>query len=99
MNKREANFKVGRDYPIRDLTFNQETGTYEAGGVDTFIGIKLVTPDVLGGNIHLAVDPEVSALDGTVESFGAIDPIVARRTVKTEVVIKDFHTRAWWSHG
>lgn len=96
MNKREANFEVGRDYPIRDLTFNQETGTYEAGGVEEkFIGINLkVTPEVLGGNIHLAVDPTVSALDGVVESFGAIDPIIARRSVQTEVVIKDGFTLA-----
>lgn len=96
MNKREANFEVGRDYPIRDITFNQETGTYEAGGVEEkFIGINLkVTPEVLGGNIHLNVDPVVSALDGTVESFGAIDPIIARRSVKTEVIIKDGHTLA-----
>ena len=96
MNKREANFEVGQDYPIRDLTFNQETGTYEAGGVEEkFIGINLkVTPEVLGGNIHLAVDPTVSALDGVVESFGAIDPIISRRSVQTEVVIKDGFTLA-----
>ncbi|ADE55297.1 type II secretion system protein GspD [Coraliomargarita akajimensis] len=96
MNKRPAKFEVGRDYPIREITFNQETGTYEAGGVEeTFIGVELeVTPEVLGGNIHLDVDPTISALDGTVESFGAIDPIVARRSVDTEVIIKDGYTLA-----
>ncbi|MGB0414659.1 MAG: secretin N-terminal domain-containing protein [Coraliomargarita sp.] len=96
MNKREANFEVGQQYPIREITFNQETGTYEAGGLEKeFIGINLnVTPEVLGGNIHLSVLPKVSALAGTVESFGAQDPIIDERSVMTEVIIKDGYTLA-----
>ncbi len=96
MNKREANFEVGQQYPIREITFNQETGTYEAGGLEKeFIGINLnVTPEVLGGNIHLNVLPKVSALAGTVESFGAQDPIIDERSVMTEVIIKDGYTLA-----
>ena len=97
MNKQIANFEVGQDYPVRDVTFNQETGTYEAGAKDSeFIGIKLnVTPEVLGGNIHLDVIPIVSALAGTVNTLGLVeDPLIDKRTVETKVIIKDGYTLA-----
>lgn len=96
MNKREANFEVGQQFPVREIIFNQETGTFEAGELEKeFIGIKLnVTPEVLGGNIHLSIAPVVSALTDTVESFGAIDPLIDERRVETEVIIKDGYTLA-----
>jgi len=97
MNNQEAEFKVGEDFPVREIRQNQETGAFEAGEVEKeFIGISLrVRPSVnAAGVINLTVSPELSNLDRVIENFGAIDPVIAKRTVDTNVAIKDGFTLA-----
>jgi type IV pilus assembly protein PilQ len=102
MNNQKAEFEVGVDYPIREVTFNSETGRTESGEVTKeFIGIDLeVTPSVnAAGMISLNVDAMLSQLGGAgfpnfVESIGGLDPIVSRRQATTEVTIKDGFTIA-----
>ena len=97
MNNQEAVFEVGEDFPVREIRQNQETGAFEAGAKDeVFIGISLnVTPSVnRAGMINLAVNPVLSNLDRTIENFGAIDPVIGKRSVNTNVSIKDGFTLA-----
>jgi type IV pilus assembly protein PilQ len=102
MNNQAAKFEVGVDYPIREVTFNPETGRTEAGEVTKeFIGIDLdVTPSVnAGGMISLKVNAELSQLGGAgfgdfVESIGGLDPIISKRKAITQVTIKDGYTIA-----
>lgn len=102
MNNQVAQFEVGVDYPIREVTFNPETGRTEAGEVTKeFIGIDLdVTPSVnAGGMISLKVNAELSQLGGAgfedfVESIGGFDPVISKRKAITQVTIKDGYTIA-----
>ena len=102
MNNESAKFEVGVDYPIREVTFNPETGRTEAGEVTKeFIGIDLdVTPSVnAAGMISLKVAAELSQLGGAgfdrfVESVGGLDPIVSKRKAVTQVTIKNGYTIA-----
>ncbi|MEN8661997.1 MAG: type II secretion system protein GspD [Lentimonas sp.] len=102
MNNQSAKFQVGVDYPIREVTFNPQTGRTESGEVaKEFIGIDLdVTPSVnASGMISLDIDAELSQLGGAgfanfVESIGGLDPIISKRHAKTMVAIKDGYTIA-----
>lgn len=103
MNNRSANFEVGVDYPIRELTYNIEQATYESGElVKEFIGVKLdVTPSVNNqGMISLSVEAELSEIGGAgfpdtvANPAGGADPVISKRSSKTDVTIKDGFTIA-----
>jgi type IV pilus assembly protein PilQ len=100
LNNTEAFINVGAEYPIPSYTYNQEHGSFEVSGF-TYkpIGIILkVTPQVNArGFIKLTLEPEVSQQNGTTTfggAGGASIPIIATRTAKTQVSMKDGYTMA-----
>jgi len=100
LNNTEAFINVGEEYPIPNYTYNQERGSFEVSGF-TYkpIGIILkVTPQVnAGGFIRLALEPTVSQRNGTANfggAGGAEIPIIAERTARTQVTMKDGYTMA-----
>jgi len=100
LNNSEAFINVGEEYPIPSYTYNQEHGSFEVSGF-TYkpIGIILrVTPQVNArGFIKLTLEPEVSQQNGTTTfggAGGASIPIIATRTAKTQVSMKDGYTMA-----
>jgi type IV pilus assembly protein PilQ len=100
LNNTEAFINVGEEYPIPSYTYNQEHGSFEVSGF-TYkpIGIILkVTPQVNArGFIKLTLEPEVSQQNGTTTfggAGGASIPIIATRTAKTQVSMKDGYTMA-----
>ena len=100
MNNTKAKIEVGSDFPIREFTFNPETGTLEAGELDyRFFGIKLeVTPSVNNqGMITLDVRPELSSDGGLAPATGPNnlqDQIFDTSNVEAQVTIKDGYTIA-----
>ena len=100
MNNSEANFRVGEDYPIRQLTINSETGNLESGQLEyRFVGIELtVTPSVNDkGMISLDINPKVEERleDEFVTGPGGLqDQIFRTREAQTTVTIKDGYTIA-----
>lgn len=97
MNNQPAEILVGQEYPVVETRFNPQTGTYEAGEAEyKNIGIQMmVTPSVnAAGFITLNVEPQVSALDGTVTQLSASYPIISSRRTKSVVTIKDGYTLA-----
>ena len=100
LNNTEAFINVGAEYPIPSYTYNQEHGSFEVSGF-TYkpIGIILkVTPQVNArGFIKLSLEPEVSQQNGFTTfggAGGAQIPIIATRTAKTQVSMKDGYTMA-----
>ena len=100
LNNTDAFINVGSEYPIPNYTYNQERGSFEVSGF-TYkpIGIILkVTPQVNSrGFIKLTLEPEVSQQNGTTTfggAGGASIPIIATRTAKTQVSMKDGYTMA-----
>lgn len=95
LNNTEATILVGDKYPIATPEFNPESGqiTYEITPQDIGVILK-VTPQVNAqGFIKLTVEPEVSSLNGTVTIPGGAEyPIVATRTAKTQVSLRDGYT-------
>jgi len=98
LNNVEAKINIGEEFPIPNYTYNQERGNFEISGF-TYkpIGIILnVTPQVNNaGFIKLAIEPTVSSRSGTVTfggASGASIPIVAIRTTKTQISLKNGHT-------
>ncbi|TVP77092.1 MAG: hypothetical protein EA353_11115 [Puniceicoccaceae bacterium] len=99
MNNREATFQVGEDFPVREFTFNQQTGRVESGSVEyRQTGIVLnVTPSVnAAGMISLDIKPKIDRVsDRTVQGPDGIeDQIFDVRRVETQVTIKDGYTIA-----
>jgi type IV pilus assembly protein PilQ len=95
LNNTEASINIGESDPLPNYTFNQQTGTQEVSGF-TYkdIGIILkVTPQVNArGFIKLALSPEVSQKNGTL-NFGAAQlPIIATRKANTTISLKDGFT-------
>ncbi len=100
LNNSEASINIGSQYPIPNYTYNQEHGSFEVSGF-TYkdIGIILkVTPQVNArGFIRLSLEPTVSQQNGTTSfggAGGAQIPIIATRTAKTQVSMKDGYTMA-----
>ncbi|MFA5056890.1 MAG: type II and III secretion system protein, partial [Opitutaceae bacterium] len=100
LNNSEAFINVGEEYPIPSYTYNQERGSFEVSGF-TYkpIGIILkVTPQVNArGFIKLTIEPTVSQRQGFASfggAGGAEIPIIAERTAKTQVSMKDGFTMA-----
>ncbi len=95
LNNTEAEILVGDKYPIATPEFNPESGqiTYDVTPQDIGVILK-VTPQVNAqGFIKLQVQPEVSSLNGTVTIPGGAEyPIVATRTAKTQVSLRDGYT-------
>lgn len=98
LNNSEASINIGEEFPVPNYTYNQERGSFEVSGFAYKpIGVILkVTPQVnSAGYIKLAVEPEVSSRNGTVNfggAGGAEIPIIGVRKTKTQVTIKDGYT-------
>ncbi len=95
LNNTEAIINIGKDYPIPNYTYNQQTGAYEVSGFEyKSIGIILkVTPQVNSrGFIKLTVEPEVSSSTETANFGNANIPIVTIRKTKTQVSLQDGFT-------
>jgi type IV pilus assembly protein PilQ len=98
LNNTEGVIKIGQEFPIPSYTYNTERGSFEVSGF-TYkpIGIILkVTPQVNGrGVIKLNLEPEVSQQNGSTSfggAGGASIPIIATRSAKTQVSLKDGYT-------
>ncbi len=98
LNNTEGVIKIGQEFPIPSYTYNTERGSFEVSGF-TYkpIGIILkVTPQVNGrGVIKLTLEPEVSQQNGSTSfggAGGASIPIIATRSAKTQVSLKDGYT-------
>ncbi len=98
LNNTEGVIKIGQEFPIPSYTYNTVTGSFEVSGF-TYkpIGIILkVTPQVNGhGVIKLTLEPEVSQQNGSTSfggAGGASIPIIATRSAKTQVSLKDGYT-------
>lgn len=98
LNNTEGVIKIGQEFPIPSYTYNAERGSFEVSGF-TYkpIGIILkVTPQVNGrGVIKLTLEPEVSQQNGSTSfggAGGASIPIIATRSAKTQVSLKDGYT-------
>jgi len=95
LNNTEAIINIGKDYPIPNYTYNQQTGAYEVSGFEyKSIGIILkVTPQVNSrGFIKLTVEPEVSSSNETANFGNANIPVVTIRKTKTQVSLQDGFT-------
>ena len=98
LNNTEGLIKIGQEFPVPSYTYNSERGSFEVSGF-TYkpIGIILkVTPQVNArGIIKLALEPEVSQQNGSTSfggAGGASIPIIATRSAKTQVSLKDGYT-------
>ena len=98
LNNTEGVIKIGQEFPIPSYTYNTERGSFEVSGF-TYkpIGIILkVTPQVNArGVIKLTLEPEVSQQNGSTSfggAGGASIPIIATRSAKTQVSLKDGYT-------
>ena len=98
LNNTEGVIKIGQEFPIPSYTYNAERGSFEVSGFAYKpIGIILkVTPQVNGrGVIKLNLEPEVSQQNGSTSfggAGGASIPIIATRSAKTQVSLKDGYT-------
>jgi type IV pilus assembly protein PilQ len=98
LNNTEGLIKIGQEFPVPAYTYNSERGSFEVSGF-TYkpIGIILkVTPQVNArGVIRLTLEPEVSQQNGSTSfggAGGASIPIIATRSAKTQVSLKDGYT-------
>ncbi len=98
MNNQEATIDIVTEIPQVEYTFNAETGSREADGLaePLVYGTQVtVTPHVnSAGFIDLHVIPSVSNAIGFKETEVGPQPIIARRTAETTVMIKDGYTLA-----
>lgn len=95
LNNTPASINIGRETPIPNYTYNQQTGSFAISGFSYKpIGVLLkVTPQVNArGDIRLTVDPEVSQASGAVDFQGASLPVVETRRASTTVSLKDGYT-------
>jgi type IV pilus assembly protein PilQ len=95
LNNTQATINIGRETPIPNYTYNQQTGSFAISGFQYKpIGVILkVTPSVNArGDIRMTIDPEVSQASGSVDFQGASLPVVETRKASTTVSLKDGYT-------
>ncbi len=95
LNNQEATIAVGRQEPLPNYQFNEETGQFIVSGVEFLdVGIILkVTPSVNSqGLITLKVAPEVSSVIGERSFDTASYPIISTRRTDTQIALQDGYT-------
>lgn len=95
MDNQAAQIKVGSQYPIPQYTYNEEQARLQVSGWEyKDIGITFdVTPHVNdAGFITLDVQPEITAIIGTVVVENTSLPQLSNESTKTRVMIKSGET-------
>jgi type IV pilus assembly protein PilQ len=96
LDNRKARIVVGEQFPIPSYAYSEKTNRLQITGfLYKDIGIVFnVTPQVNNaGFITLSVQPEVSALKGSVSSVdGTTLPLLTNETAETNVMIRDGET-------